>query len=311
MLGGILLYQLNRRGSLVNRQVLRQPVRRPGVLLTPAFFILTVGLVFLRLFPLVLKLLAWVVARPQGASILIGMWQLVRNPVHYSRLVLLLMLATAVGMFAASFGATLNRSYADRAYVRSRLRRALQRRAHASNSAARTTLPTLYRTDRRRDSRCRRSTASSGSEGPLISRVSLDMLGVDPTKLRRRRLLPRRLREHLAAIAGRQAGAAGAAPETTASHLPADARWLGIWVNPVDMRSDIRPRDGDARRHRTLFRLPGWPRRPRAACNQGWNLAGRRPDAGPLNHDDNASRALRSPVRAQRTLHTSPTRRDR
>ena len=89
------------------------------MLLTPAFFILTVGLVFLRLFPIVLQGVAWVVARMQGTAVLIGMWQLVRNPTHYSRLVLLLMLATAVGMFAASFGATLDRSYADRAAYQS------------------------------------------------------------------------------------------------------------------------------------------------------------------------------------------------
>ena len=124
VVGGILLYQLNRRGSLVSSDFFGNQSVDPVVLLTPAFFILTVGLVFLRLFPVVLKLLAWAVSKVQGAAVLIGMWQLVRNPVHYSRLVLLLMLATAVGMFSASFGATLDSSYADRAAVRGRRDRA-------------------------------------------------------------------------------------------------------------------------------------------------------------------------------------------
>ena len=144
-------YQLDRRGSLVTEGFFGEQSVDPVMLLTPAFFILTVGIVFLRLFPLVLRLLAWVVARAQGAAILIGMWQLVRNPVHYSRLVLLLMLATAVGMFAASFGATLDRSYADRACLR------VRRRLRASTS---------MRTHRRRRARRHRRRRGAASSAP-------------------------------------------------------------------------------------------------------------------------------------------------
>ena len=53
--GRILLYQLDRRGSLVDQDLFGEQSIDPVVLLTPAFFILTVGIVFLRLFPLVLQ----------------------------------------------------------------------------------------------------------------------------------------------------------------------------------------------------------------------------------------------------------------
>ena len=44
---------------------------------------------------------------------------MVRSPLHYSRLILLLLLATSVGMFAAGFRATLEQSYSDRAAYQS------------------------------------------------------------------------------------------------------------------------------------------------------------------------------------------------
>jgi ABC-type antimicrobial peptide transport system permease subunit len=233
--GGVLLYQLDRRGSLVTEGFFGNKSVDPVMLLAPAFFILTVGIVFLRLFPLVLRVLAWVVARFQGASILIGMWQLVRNPVHYSRLVLLLMLATAVGMFAASFGATLKTSYKDRAYYESgsQLRltnvRTLPNPGPIGVADATTQLTgadagtAVYR--------------FSGSQGLLTSRQTLDIAGVDSDNF-----------GDVAFFRGDFAGKSlpdlmgllrEGRPEAVGVTLPADARWLGVWVNPVNMPSEF------------------------------------------------------------------------
>ena len=44
-----------------------------------------------------------------------GLWQMARNPTHYARLSLLLILMTGLGIFAASFGGTLERSFEERA----------------------------------------------------------------------------------------------------------------------------------------------------------------------------------------------------
>ena len=50
---------------------------------------------------------------PVGYSV--GLWQMARNPTHYARLSLLLILSAGLGIVAASFGGTLERSYFERA----------------------------------------------------------------------------------------------------------------------------------------------------------------------------------------------------
>jgi ABC-type antimicrobial peptide transport system permease subunit len=230
-IGGFLLYQLNRRGSLVAEDFFGEQSVDPVVLLTPAFFILTVGIVFLRLFPLALRLLAWMVAKAQGAAIIIGMWQLVRNPVHYSRLVLLLMLATAVGMFAASFGATLDRSYADRASYQSG---AMIRISELRQSAA--SGPTAVASAAQEQFGAKDATEVyrlSASQGSIANRTNIEILGVDPEKFGevaffREDFADASLQSLLDKIQEEEARPSGL-------ELPGDARWLGIWINPVEM----------------------------------------------------------------------------
>ncbi len=50
---------------------------------------------------------------PVGFSM--GMWQMARNPTHYARMSLLLILMAGLGIFAASFGGTLERSFQEQA----------------------------------------------------------------------------------------------------------------------------------------------------------------------------------------------------
>ena len=50
---------------------------------------------------------------PVGVSM--GLWQMARNPTHYARLSLLLVLMAGLGILAASFGGTLKRSFEERA----------------------------------------------------------------------------------------------------------------------------------------------------------------------------------------------------
>jgi hypothetical protein len=87
----------------------------PLLLISPTLFMLMVALAFLRLFPVALRLASWATRALPGPTLALGLWRMTRAPLHYSRLILLLLLATAVGMFAASFRATLDRSYSDRA----------------------------------------------------------------------------------------------------------------------------------------------------------------------------------------------------
>ena len=113
--GAFLFYQLRQRGSLVTESLFGDLSADPLLLVSPALFMLMIALVFLRLFPVVLGVASWALRGLSGATILLGLWRMVRNPLHYSRLILLLLLATSVGMFAAGFRATLDRSFEDRA----------------------------------------------------------------------------------------------------------------------------------------------------------------------------------------------------
>ena len=60
-----------------------------------------------------LAISAFAVRAPVGFSM--GMWQMARNPTHYARMSLLLILMAGLGIFAASFGGTLERSFEEQA----------------------------------------------------------------------------------------------------------------------------------------------------------------------------------------------------
>lgn len=114
LLLGVVFWRLRQDEQLFTRTLFGERQSDPLLLATPAVIMVTVGVVFLRLFPLVLRTVAWALSRVAGAATLIGVRSLARDPTHYSRLVLMLMLATGVGMFGATFSATLDLSYDDR-----------------------------------------------------------------------------------------------------------------------------------------------------------------------------------------------------
>lgn len=113
--GALAFYQLRRQDSLVSERLFGGLSADPLLLISPTLFMLMVALAFLRLFPVALRLASWATRALPGPTLALGLWRMTRAPLHYSRLILLLLLATAVGMFAASFRATLDRSYDDRA----------------------------------------------------------------------------------------------------------------------------------------------------------------------------------------------------
>lgn len=115
VVGAFLFYQLRQRGSLVTDRLFGELSADPLLLATPTLFMLMMALLFLRVFPLALRVVSWGAKGLNGATVPLGLWHVVRSPLQYTRLILLLILATAVGMFAAGFGATLDRSYDDRA----------------------------------------------------------------------------------------------------------------------------------------------------------------------------------------------------
>ncbi|MGK2964362.1 MAG: ABC transporter permease, partial [Tepidiformaceae bacterium] len=111
---GLLFLRLRQEGAFASTRLGGLDVD-PLVLVSPALFLVTAGVLFLRLFPLLLRGAGALLAKTRFTSVVIAMWHLVRNPTHYGRLVLMLVLATSLGTFAAGFGSTLNQNYGDRA----------------------------------------------------------------------------------------------------------------------------------------------------------------------------------------------------
>ena len=228
----IVFWRLRREDDLFDEPLFGDPHADPFLLATPAVAMLTAGIVFLRLFPLALRLVAWLVARGRGVALLVGTRALARNPTHYARLILMLMLATGVGMFGATFSATLDRSYDDRtryavgADARATEMRALAREGDDAFLDALDAVPASAASPViRRD--------GSISANGLNARI--DILGVEPETFRevawfRADFADRSLDAMLDDLAGN-------ATAVEYATLPDDARQFGLWAKLPDVRA--------------------------------------------------------------------------
>ena len=222
-------YQLQNRGSLVTDRLFGGLSADPLLLLAPTLFMLMVALVFLRVFPLVLGLASWAGRGLPGATIPLGLWHMVRSPSHYSRLILLLLLATAVGMFAAGFRATLERSYDDRAAYEA----GAEARIGGVNNREGYT-PEQFRSvfaDATGAERLSPVAELSGSyQRGQFQFVSFDMMGVVPGEFEelafwRGDFASRSLNGLLSQLDAEPAALMGA-------EIPAGSRYLGLWALP-------------------------------------------------------------------------------
>lgn len=114
-LAALLLWELNERGSVFQPSATGGVASDPLLLASPALIIVAAALLILRFYPIVLNAAARLLSAAAGVTVAVGLWQVVRRPGQYTRLALLLMMAVAVGTFAASYASTAERSFRDRA----------------------------------------------------------------------------------------------------------------------------------------------------------------------------------------------------
>ncbi len=115
VLAGLLLWQLDQRGSVYDPDSVGGWSSDPLLLLAPLVVTMAVALMVLRLYPPLLRIAVSMLLLLRGTAIAIGLRRAGRSPAGYARLVLLLILAISVGTFAASYGPTVDRSYEERA----------------------------------------------------------------------------------------------------------------------------------------------------------------------------------------------------
>ena len=87
----------------------------PFLVAAPALLLLAGALLSLRLVPLIAALVERLLPSTHGPVAALGFWQLARRPQAYARSVLLLVLATAIGVFALTYSRTWHRSQVDQA----------------------------------------------------------------------------------------------------------------------------------------------------------------------------------------------------
>ncbi len=233
VLGVVLYWELRERGSLVNMDIFGGLGMDPLLLITPILFLLAVAIVFIRIFPLLIRLATRLSRYLSNAPLMLGLWNMARNPVHYTRVILLLVMATSVGMFSSTFIGTLERSYDERNIYMSggdvRLeslndshisKKNLEKRY--SNIEGVENVGIAYR--------------QSGIVGTAFTQTAFEMLAVDPERITeiawfRKDFDEKSLQEIMDTLAEDM-------PRKEGLDIPDEAETMGVWVysrkgNPV------------------------------------------------------------------------------
>jgi len=109
------LYMLKQEGALTFLLGGRgDPLQNPLLLLAPTMFAISIGLLFIRIFPLVMDLLHWLSRLLPGTVPLISFGRLARSANYYGVL-LLLVITVGLSVFTASLAKTLDTNVKERA----------------------------------------------------------------------------------------------------------------------------------------------------------------------------------------------------
>lgn len=92
------------------------PFSNPLLFLVPALFCFSLALLFLRLFPWLMRILAWFAGILPGITLLLTLRQLARSASQYTGPLLLLSLTLSLAIFTASMAVTLDRHLWDQVY---------------------------------------------------------------------------------------------------------------------------------------------------------------------------------------------------
>ena len=231
---GALWWQTANRGSFLVRSLGTGDLEIDySLMLGPILFLLAMGLMVLRFFPIVLSLASRAL-EPVGPSWLVhGIRYVSRDPIMPGALVIMLMLATALGIIGSTFSSTLERSREDRALYAAGADLLIEHTG-TSRSVAPGALTELVgiADGVAAVSEVRRTGATLVTQGFSTSRVTL--LGVDRDNFGRVAWYRpdfsggQELDELLTLLIPGQS----LQPQNSSLDLPADARAISLWVQP-------------------------------------------------------------------------------
>ena len=117
---GLVWWQIEQRGSFLQRTLTTgRSELDVSLLIAPSLALLTAAFLVLRVLPLAVKALAWAARLVAPAWAAFALSRVARDPLPYGSLTVIVMLAAALGVFGASFQATLGRSQEEQALYRS------------------------------------------------------------------------------------------------------------------------------------------------------------------------------------------------
>jgi len=112
-------YVLRRQGSLSSPLSFGDdPFQNPLLFIVPVLFCFALALLFVRVFPLLMRGLAGLAGRLPGTSLLLALRHLARSPAHYVGPMALLILTLSLAAFTASMALTLDGHLVEQIYYR-------------------------------------------------------------------------------------------------------------------------------------------------------------------------------------------------
>ncbi len=119
LLVGLVWWQFRERDGFLSRSLSDRGLDiDPILILAPALGMLTAALLLMRLFPWAVRMIVWLCMRAGPGWSSYGLARLARDPVLPSSLAVMLMLTAALGVFGATFQASLARSQSDQTSYR-------------------------------------------------------------------------------------------------------------------------------------------------------------------------------------------------
>ena len=228
---GLVWWQVQDRGGFIGRDLLDKTLEvDSSVLLGPVLVLLGAAFLMLRFLPLLTRAAVWAVSHHAPVWADFALTRIARDPLPHGSLAIMLMLATALGIFGATFQSTLARSAKEQALYKT-----------GSDLVIRTQFPFFARSELENASGVRTVSPIGRESVSLVGGASGQrslLLAVDPETL------PQTLwfREDFAGMdldrLLKPLQKTQAIPRTTV--LPRQAEKIGVWVNTANL-SRARP----------------------------------------------------------------------
>ena len=227
----MLVWELDVRGSVFAPDEEGRFTTDPLMVAVPALTVAAGAVLMLRLYPLVARA-AQLVGLARGAVGTLAAWRAARFPGPYARLALLLMMAVAVGTYAASYGRTVERSYRERALFEVPADVVAALPAEADPAAAEGALEELAEVEEAAlVYRARHNLAAAGSAGRTVQVLAVDPEEVEGLLWFRSDFADRGVRELLQDLQRPR--------KVPGLRLPMDAVAISLWTNTAVERESV------------------------------------------------------------------------